>query len=253
VLTLGAALTTALVILRTGVQASTRSRIFRVGGGATVDALTAANILTLQDVINTVSNLRAENVPPHSDGYYHVHVTPQAEAQLFNDNQFQRLWQSIPGESPYKGLEIGQLVGCRFYRNNENPTSVNTGVLDDTSGGAGSARVSPQLGGEVINQAGVEIRRVAVVGGGVIYEKYLDEGKFLTEAGTTGKIGEFAITNNGVAIMANRIRYILRSPLDRLQQVVSQAWSWSGDFPVPSDGLTGSAARFKRTTVIEHA
>jgi N4-gp56 family major capsid protein len=252
VLTLGAALTVGLA-LRAGVQASTRSRIFRVGGGATVDALTVANILTLQDIITTVSRLRDNNVPPHADGFYHVHVTPTGEAELFADNQFQRLWQSIPGESPYKALEIGQLVGCRFYRNTESPNQTNVGTLTDTSGGAGSAREAAEIEAEVINQTGVSIQRALVLGGGAVYEKYLDEGKYITEAGVTGKIGEFAITNNGVAIMTNRIRFILRSPLDRLQQVVSQAWSWSGDFAIPSDGLVGDGARFKRAICIEHA
>jgi len=86
-----------------------------------------------------------------------------------------------------------------------------------------------------------------------VYEKYIDESQFLTDAGVTGKIGEFSVMNGGVAVMSERIRYILRAPLDRLQQIVSQSWSWSGDFPVPSDGLVGNSARFKRAAVIEHA
>jgi len=252
VLTLGAALTVGLP-LRTGVFASTRSAITRVGGAATVDGLVGTNILTLQDIINTVARMRAQNVPPTPDGYYHVHVTPEGEAQLFADNQFQRLYQSLPDSAAYRDLAIGQLVGCRFYRNTENPNTDNSGALVDSSGGAGSARIAPDLGGEVLNQAGLAIRRAIVLGGGTIYEKYLDESKFISEAGVTGKIGEFSVVNNGVAIMAQRIRFIMRSPLDRLQQVVSMAWSWSGDFPIPSDGLTGSAARFKRAAIIEHA
>ncbi|NIV31221.1 MAG: hypothetical protein GWN58_17525, partial [Anaerolineae bacterium] len=119
-LSLGAALTGA-VPARTGVVARTASDVYRVGGGATVDGLAAANILTLQDVINVVARMRANNVPPTADGYYHVHVTPQGEAELFADNQFQRLFQSLPDSATYRDLAIGQLVGCRFYRNTENP------------------------------------------------------------------------------------------------------------------------------------
>lgn len=253
ILSLGAAVTAATVPLRTGVKAVTRSRITRVGGGATVDALVGTNVLTLQDIINTVASMRANNIPPQSDGYYHVHVTPEGEAQLFADNQFQRLFQSLPENAVYRDLGIGQLVGCRFYRNTENPNDQNSGTLVDTSGGAASARESGQIGGEVINQTGVSIRRALVIGGGAIYEKYIDESQFMTEAGVTGKIGEFTVVNGGVMVMTQRIRYILRAPLDRLQQIVSQSWSWSGDFPVPSDGLTGNSARFKRAQVIEHA
>lgn len=252
ILQLGAGLSAPLA-LRTGVRAATRSRITRVGGGATVDALVGANVLTLQDIINTVARMRAQNVPPTPDGFYHVHLTPEGEAQLFADNAFQRLFQSLPENAVYRDLGIGQLVGCRFYRNTENPDDTNTGVLVDTSGGAGAARCSPEIGGEVINQAGVVIRRELVIGGGAVYEKYIDEGAFLTDAGVTGKIGEFAVMNGGVAVMSERIRYILRAPLDRLQQIVSQSWSWSGDFPVPSDGIVGNSARFKRAAVIEHA
>lgn len=252
ILTLSAALTVGLA-LRAGVAADTRSRILRVGAGATVDALVAANILTLDTVIAAVSRLRENNIPPTPDGYYHVHLTPTAEQELFADNHFQRLHQSLPESAAYRDLAVGQLLGCRFYRNTENPNDVNTGPLVDTSGGGGSARESPEIGGEVINQGAVPIRRAIVMGGGALYEQYLDESKFITEAGTTGKIGEFQVMNNGVAIMTERIRLIMRAPLDRLQQLVGQAWSWSGDFPVPSDGLTGDGARFKRAVIIEHA
>lgn len=235
---------------RTTVTASTASNVYRVGGGANVDAIASGNILGLQDVINTVARMRANNVPPCADGYYHVHVTPQGEAQLFADTQFQRLYQSLPDSATYRDLAIGQLVGCRFYRNTENPNTQNSGVLVDTGTGA---KASGEVGAEVVNNNGVEVQRALVLGGGAIYEKYLDESKYITEAGVTGKIGEFNVVNNGVAIMTQRIRMILRAPLDRLQQVVSASWSWSGDFPIPSDATTGGPARYKRATVIEHA
>jgi hypothetical protein len=252
ILTLGAPLSAALA-LRAGVRALTRSRITRVGGSATIDGITVANVLTLQDIINTVARMRSQNVPPTPDGFYHVHVTPEGEAQLFQDNAFQRLFQSLPENAVYRDLGIGQLVGCRFYRNVENPDDTNSGALVDTSGGSGFARESPEIGGEVINQSGVSIKRELVIGGGAVYEKYIDESQFLTDAGVTGKIGEFSVMNGGVAVMSERIRYILRAPLDRLQQIVSQSWSWSGDFPVPSDGLVGNSARYKRAAVIEHS
>lgn len=254
VLTLGAAITAAGVVQRGGVFAATRSRRLRVGNGATVDALTAGNIITLDTFISAVSRLRDQNVPPHADGFYHVHLTTQAEEQLFRDNHWQRLHQSLPDSVAYQSLAIGRAVGCIFYRNTElpNPSTVNpAGTLTD-AGGAGGATSNHQIGGELTNEAGLTIRRAIVTGGGCIYEKYLDEGKFITEAGVNGKIGQFSLINGGVAILSQRIRYILRAPQDLLQQVVSQTWSWSGDFPVPSDTVTGDGARFKRAVVIEH-
>lgn len=253
-LTLRTALTVGLA-LREGVQASTRSRRLRVGGGATVDGLAVANILTLNDVIAAVTRLRDQNVPPHADGYYHVHLSPQGEQEIFADNHWQRLHQSLPDSIAYRDLAIGKAVGCIFYRNTELPTdqTVARGSLIANPGAGGGAQLAPEIGGEVTNDAGLNVRRALVTGGGVLYEKYLDESRFITEAGSTGKIGSFSVVNGGAAVMCDRIRFILRSPQDRLQQVVSQSWSWSGDFPVPSDALVGDAARYKRAVVIEHA
>ncbi len=253
VITFAAALTVG-VAARAGIFAQTRSRRLRVGGGATVDAITSANILTLNDVIAGVTRLRSMNVPPHSDGYYHVQLTAEGEQQIFADNHWQRLHQSLPDSVAYRDLAITSAVGCVFYRNTEDPrtSTVKAGSLITNAGGAGGAQLAPEIGAELTNADGVNIRRCIITGGGAIYEKYLDESKFITEAGSTGKIGQFSIVNGGVSVMTQRIRYILRAPQDRLQQVVSQSWSWSGDFPVPSDGLVGDSARYKRAVVIEH-
>lgn len=253
VITLGA-VTTVGVAQRAGVLAATRSRRLRVGGAATVDGLSTVNIVTLNTFISAVSRLRDQNVPPHADGYYHVHLTTQAEEQLFQDNHWQRLHQSLPDSVAYRSLAIGIAVGCVFYRNTElpNPSTVKASAIRVDAGGAGGATGTFQIGGELTNESGLIIRRALVTGGGCAYEKYLDESKFVTEAGVNGKIGQFTLINGGVAIMAQRIRYILRSPQDLLQQVVNQTWSWSGDFPMPSDAVAGDGARFKRAVVIEH-
>jgi hypothetical protein len=49
-----------------------------------------------------------------------------------------------------------------------------------------------------------------------------------------------------------QVALIVRPPQDRLQQVIGSAWSWVGDFAVPSDSTTGDAAMFKRAVVVEH-
>lgn len=253
ILTLDTALAVA-VALRDGIVSQFAADLLRVGGGVTIDAFTGTEILTLQTCINAVAILRDNNVPTFDDGYYHIHLSPQGEAQIFADNQFQRLNQSLPDDVRYRELIIGDLVGARFYRNRENPNRSNVGTLIDTSGGGGSARGSNDLGAEVVNQAGVPVRRAIVIGGGAVYEKYIPEATaYTSEAGVQGKLGTFNVINNGVVINTERIRYILRRPQDALQQVVTQSWSWSGDFPIPSDGSTGLAAQFKRSVVIEHA
>lgn len=236
---------------RQPVVASTGAFIYRTSGSTSIDGISASNSLTLQDINNTVAYLRSQNVPTHGDGMYHLHVSPQGEAQLFKDQQFQRIFQSLPDNSVYTGATIAELMGVKFLRNNENPGpfTVKPGSLIATGT---QARMAPEIGAEVINATGFAPYRALLTGGGVAYEKYLDEGAFVTEAGITGKIGEFAVVNNGLQVMTDRIRYTLRAPLDRLQQMVAQTWSWSGDFALPSDQTVGNTARFKRAVVIEH-
>lgn len=251
-LTLGAVTTIGLA-LREGIFAATRSRRLRVGAGATVDALTAASVLTLDDVIAAVTRLRGQNVPPHADGKYHVHLTPEGEQEIFADNHWQRLYQSLPDSAAYRDFAIGTAVGANFYRNTENPDQGTVSSVIASPGTIGGALLAPEIGAEIVNDAGIPIRRAMVTGGGAMYEKYIDESKYITEAGVQGKIGNFSIVNGGAAIMTNRIRYILRSPQDKLQQIVTQSWSWSGDFPIPSDQTSGDGARNKRAIVIEHS
>lgn len=253
IILLGSGLTTTAAA-RSAVYASTRSKRMRIGAGATVDALTSANLLTVDAILQAVARLRTMNVPPHADGFYHVHLDPTSESQIFQDNHWQRLHQSGAGGNAYADFVITTMLGCKFLRNTQMPASdnVSQGTIA-LAGGAGGALLAPEIGGEVVNANSVPIRRTLVTGGGVLVEKYLDESKFITEAGVQGKIGEFSIVNGGVAIMAQRIRYLLRAPQDKLQQIVDQTWSWSGDFAAPSDSLSGDGARYKRAVVIEHA
>lgn len=248
ILTLGAALSSG-VIARVGVLAVTRSRRQRSGGASTIDGISPANTLTLDDCIATVARLRDVNVPPHDDGYYHAHITPAGEKQIFGDNHWQRLHQSLPDSTPYKDFLIDRQVGIAFYRNTESPSRSTVGELDATGT---YALLAPEIGGEVVNETGLPIARMIVTGAGVGYEKYIDESRFISEAGVQGKIGQFAVVNGGVQVMTERIRLIMRAPQDRLQQNVSTSWSWSGDFPIPSDALTGDPARYKRAIVVEH-
>lgn len=236
---------------RVAVLAINRSRIIRVGNGESVDALTGTNIITLNSIIQAVGILSNNNVPPHPGGYYHCHLNTSALTQLYQDAHWQTLHTALPDSIAYRDLVISNIARCLHYENTESPNASNTGTLVSSS--AASAQMSPQIGGEVVNDSGIQVARVIITGAGAIYEKYLDESKYISEAGVTGKIGNFSIVNNGMQVMTNRIRYIMRAPLDRLQQTVAQSWSWSGDFAIPSDSLTGDNSRFKRSIVIEHA
>lgn len=235
---------------RSSILSSARPTIIRSGGGTSVDALGSADTATLQDFINAVNTLRGFNVRPHPDGYFHVHISPTVNSQLFADPVFQRLNQSLPEHVVYKEGFIGTIAGMLFYMNTEAPDPTNSGARTSTGT---NAFYSKAIGAETTNNGGVDVVRSLVTGSGVLFEKYLDEGQFVTEAGTTGKIGEFSIVNQGLQIMTERIRMVLRAPQDRLQNMVSTSWSYSGCFPVPSDVSSGGAQRFKRAVVVESA
>lgn len=241
-LTLGAAVgATADRVL---VVAANRAAQIFAGGGTRIDDVTAADQFRLADVRAAVAQLRFNNVPPHEDGSYHCHLDPISESQIFGDNEFQRLNQSIPDYIHYRRFAVAYLLGVTFYRNTEAPT---TATVDQNPASGFT------FAGELTNPTSVTIHRPIFTGQGALEEKYLDESRYISEAGIQGKIGEFAVVNGGVQVMTERVRLILRAPLDRLQQQTSSSWSFSGDWTVPSDETSlSTAATFKRAIIVNH-
>lgn len=230
--------------VRSAVLEINRSELVYSGGGNSVDDIAATDQFTLADVRAMISKLRFNNIPTHEDQMFHIHLDPISVSQIYNDNEFQRLNQSLPDYVHYKRFAIGgPFLNSVFYSNTEAPfvNTVDSGPDSNTHGF------------ELVNAAGINLHRPIATGLGWIEEKFLDESKYISDAGVMGRIGEFSVTNNGMAIMTERIRLVLRSPLDRLQQQVATSWSISGDWPVPSDQLgAGSVATFKRAVVTVH-
>lgn len=254
-LLLAAAVGTAFAAARTPVLSAYAPRQIFAAPGNTIDGISASDGIVLQMAINAASQLRRAMVQPHPDGFYHAHISATGNAQIFNDPVFQRLNQSLPEHVIYKEGFIGQMSGVLFFMNLESPETFNSGAQTNTTLISGNQAIySQDIGAETVNGGGVPIGRMVVTGRGAIYEKYLDEGKFVTEAGTTGKIGEFDVVNNGLQILTERIRLVLRAPVDRLQEMVSAAWSISTCFPVPSDITAPSGPeRYKRAIVCNYA
>ena len=240
----------AIVAVRTPVLSSARPLVIRSGGGDSVDAIGSADVFELQDAINAVNRLRRANVSPHEDGYYHAHISTDGNSQVFTDAAFQRLNTALPDHVYYQEAFIGTIAGIAFFLNTESPDSLNSGTRTATSA---NAFYSEDIGAETTNNTGVNIGRIIVTGKGSIYERCLDEKQYVTEAGITGKVGEFTIVNQGVEVLTERIRLILRAPINRLQDVVAATWSITTSFPIPSDVTSGGPQRFKRALVIEHA
>ena len=250
-LSLAAALGTAFVAVRAPVKSYYAPRVVHAAGGDSVDAIGESDTFVLQQAINACAFLRQANVQPHQDGFYHAHISPLSNAQVFADPVFQRLNQSLPEHVTYKEGFIGTISGVMFFMNTEAPGRTNSGTLIAT---ASSGLYATEIGAEVTNGAGIDIGRVIITGKGCMYEKWLNESQYVTEAGITGKIGEFDVVNNGIDILTERIRLILRAPMDRLQQKVGAAWSISTSFPVPSDVTAPSGPEsHKRAVVLEHS
>lgn len=228
------------------VLAANRSRIVYSGGGNSVEDVTTANQFRLADVRAAVAQMQFDNIPAHEDGSYHLHLDPISKSQIFGDNEFQRIHQgqAIPGYVHYERFAIAHMLGCTFYDNTEAPTSATCSQNPLTGATTGFA---------LTNSSGVAIHRPIFTGQGTLEEKYLDESKYISEAGVQGKIGEFSINNSGVQVLTERIRLILRAPQDRFQQLTSTTWSWSGSPAVPTDATaTSSPAAFKRAVVVVH-
>lgn len=237
---------------RDPIFANTRTFLVRSGGGNATDALTAGtDILKLADIRSAVQRLRNTNVQPFGDGYFHAHLDPTSEGQIYSDNEFQRLNESLPEGMHYREFAIGRLLGCVFYRNNECPQV-------DNVDGASTATFSQDdpYAGELWNTgatSGAKVHRVLILGTGALKEYYVDQNALLTEAGVGGKVETGArIVNNGVNIDVERIHVVMRQPQDRLQENVAQTWKFQGDFVMRTDGATGDAAMFKRAIEIQH-
>jgi len=241
--------------VRSRVRALHRSRILRAGGAGTIDGLTGSSMLTIDMIIAAVQLMRGQSVPPHPDGTYHIHLSTDGVTQLFSDPRFASINNSLGNTAGinsgvYAGLIIGRGLGCTWYTNNETPTQYNVEALYATGSNALS---SPNVGAEVVNETGVPVARTIITGGGALYELWIPEEEYETEVGLLGVAKTFNVTNAGVVINTDRIRHLIRKPLDVLQRIVDQAWSFSGDWAVPTDVLTGNGAKYKRAVVLEHA
>lgn len=227
-----------------------RTYLVRVGGGMKIDDVGSTDLLRLSDIRAAISRFRTSNVPPMPDGKYHCHLDPTSEAQVFSDPEWQRLLTALPDYYMYKDFTIGQLLGTAYFQNSENP-------IPETVDGGLTATYSTDeaFAGELYNTgatSGVKVHRALFVGQGMLREYYTNLDELITEAGITGKTAEPRITNNGIEVFTERIQMILRAPLNRLQDQVSTAWKFIGDWPVRTDVTTGDYARYKRACIVQH-
>jgi len=234
---------------RAAVYSVDRTYMVRVGGGTSVDDIGSNDTLKLSDIRAAVARFWQENVPEHADGRFHCHLDPTSQAQVFGDQEWRQLLTSLPDYYMYRQFALGELLNTVFFRNSECP------VPETVEGGLTATFTQDDpFAGELYNDgttAGVKVHRALFSGQGGIYEYHQDLSGLITDAGLTGKVGEPKITNNSIEVFTDRIQLILRSPLNRLQDLVSTSWKFIGDWPVRTDATTGDAARYKRFCVVQ--
>ena len=249
-ITLGAALT-AGVSAREAVMAANRSNVIFAGGGNSVDALGAGDTLSLTDIINAVSSLRAApKVPTFPDGMFHAHLSPYSEGQLLLDPLVRGMIGTDRIPDFYRRYALGELAGALFLRNPEVPDSFNSGMMVSTS--TDSAQCSPEIGGELVNHTGIRVGLTYIYGQGHAYEEFIPPGATPPEVDIDKRQIAIPASSSGISLNTDRIEFILRPPFDRMGEITAFSWKFIGDILCASD-ITTSSRRFRRGVIIAHA
>lgn len=239
---------------RTAVLAIDRSLPIRVGGGSSIDSLSAGtDVVTTASFQSAMVQMRDDYVPYQPDGMMHCDLSPQHQQSLIQDATFQRLYRGkgIGGENvPFQRGVVAELFGLKFFENTECPKPSN--VAGGTTAGYSTA---DRFGAELYvggTTSGATVIRSLVTGGDALYERYVDLSGLLTEAGLQVRTSGAVARANGITVVADNVQMMIRPPLDRLAQQVSTTYSYQGCFTAAPDGSsTTSAQRFKRVSCIE--
>lgn len=199
----------------------------RPGTNATAFDLATGDLATFALFRAAVTRLRKMNVPT-VNGYYVAHIDPDTEAQLFADSDFKQALQGRVDSPIYRDLSIGRFGGIDWVRNTEAPTLAN-----------GTDNLS------------VNVHRPIVMGAGALVAAPFENISGLLTGSGVEDVPDIRMINVAPGV---DVAMIVRPAQDKLQQVLSTSWAWTGDYGVPSDSLTGSdPALFKRAVVLEHS
>lgn len=209
--------------------ANTAPAILRPQNRYNTSLITGGDVLSLGLVEDGVAYLRDNGIPPMDDGTYHCILDNTSMRQLFADQDFKTLFAGRSESPEWRDSEIIRLLGITYIPTTE------AYVQGAISAGKPKIRRPIIAGAEAIIQSNFE---------GM--ETYLSQRGF--------------DRNDSNIAMVDGVLQIVREPLDRLQQMVAQTWTWIGDYAVPTDITansniipTASNATYKRCLVIEHA
>lgn len=231
--------------------AANAPKIIRPTNRLTTALLKGSDTLTLGLILDGVSYLRDNAVPPMSDGTYHFILDNTSMRQLFADQDFKLAYMSRYQSDAYRDGEIVSFLGCTYIPTTETYIQQANSMLNGTTGSppvpvvVASTATSPAL-------VGVRVRRPVLMGAESIIQGNYDGNETWLDREGVNPMHDVYLVNN--------VAHIIRPPLDRLAQVASLAYDWVGDFAVPTDITattsvipTASNALFKRCCVLEHA
>lgn len=172
--------------------------------------------LTMGALVDAVSDLRALSIPT-LDGVYNCYLDPISARQLFADHGFRQLFQGATSANQVfrKGM-INDTLGLRFIPVSEHLVEPH-----------------PTLAGAVL-------RRAVVCGAGVLVE-----GQF------AGMDAEDVAPKDAITSIIDGVCMVTREPIDRLGQIIAQAWYWIGGFGAVAEIVDGER-EYRRALVLEH-
>jgi len=181
--------------------------------------------LTSQLVLAAVAQLRDNNVPD-IDGYYNCYLDNVTLLELFQDPDFKLLYSGAYGSEAYSEGQVPSLLGVRFINTTEAPQ-------------------------QTLALTGKSIHRAILCGQGA-----------LIEGGYAGlghsDLDPVQDPGQQLKHWVDGVCLVVRRPIDRFQEIVSQSWKWRGGFTVPTDITadstiipTASLSYWKRAVVIE--
>ncbi|MBX9901436.1 MAG: hypothetical protein K2Y28_11700 [Burkholderiaceae bacterium] len=187
-------------------------------------ALVSTDVLTLGVIEDAVAVLR--NNTGMQDEMFNLYLDNVSMRQLFADNDFKLMYQGQYGSATAREGKMFQLFGVNFV-----PT---TEALVQTHP----------------TNAALRVRRPILCAPGALVE-----GDY---AGMSQKAADLSGTNAEIQ-MIDSVCCVTRAPIDRLAQIVSQAWFWIGGFVAPTDSTanvniipTAGSQYLKRAVTIEH-
>lgn len=210
------------------IVATDGSYVLRPNGKLTRQSLANTDVLTLVLLAQAAAKLRARGVSPLKNGLYAAIVDPLILPQLVNDTAWQRAYQGGLETMKYfkRGIPL-PLYGIEVVTSNMVP------YFTIPAGGVA--------------------RHAIVVGAGAFLKCPYE--------GLAAAVRQVEQARRGVHMirsMAEDIYMVLRMPIDRLGDVMSMLWKWTGAFQAMTDVTstpltipTSDYSRFKRALVVE--